>query len=380
MALDEGRRARLREHRSGLVTTFRDELRNPLLAVLGYTDVLLGEERRGGERDALEAIRIHGEKLLALVEGMTPPQSPSAPVAPDSAPEEVTLRDLVSGVTGSRAGAIEAHGLRSWTDLRPELGQRVRVDGGQVRRALELLLDASLRLTPKGWIGVRGSFRTPGQVCIEVLDSGPAMTCEEFQQLSCRALTRDATAGIGLASAREIARGLGGDIEFEPSAHGGSIYRLRLPVWPAAEAVRTAAPGILSSGPRACRRVLVVDNRTEARHCLRRELEQLGLDVAVTGSGRSSIDAALSSHFDLVLLARGLPHMDGASAVRALRRAGFEGPVIAICDEFPFEERKELEVLGFDGLLVRPIDRIGLIETVARHLPPAERPFAAACA
>lgn len=378
--MEDGRRARLREHRSGLVTTFRDELRNPLLAVLGYTDVLLGEERRCGERHALEAIRIHGEKLLALVEGMIPPESPSAPVGQGSPSEEVNLRDLVSVVTESRAGAIEGHGLRLWTDLRPELGQRVRVDGNQVRRALELLLDTSLRLTPKGWIGVRGSSRTPGQVWIEVLDSGPAMTCEEFQRLSCPALTRVATAGIGLAFAREIARGLGGDIEFESSTHGGSIYRLRLPVVPAAEAVGTAAQEAQPSRSRACRRVLVVDNRTETRHCLRRELEQLGLDVAVTGSGRSSIDAALSSHFDLVLLARGLPHMDGASAVRALRRAGFEGPVIAICDEFPFGERKELEVLGFDGLLVRPIDRIGLIETVARHLPPAERPIAAACA
>ena len=101
---------------------------------------------------------------------------------------------------------------------------------------------------------------------------------------------------------------------------------------------------------------------------LRRVLEEIGLEVATAETGRGAVDAALHGSFDLVLLALDMPVMDGFGAVAALRHVGCTAPVIALAAPGEDELRERSRGFGFDAFLLKPIDRMTLLELVARHV------------
>ena len=72
--------------------------------------------------------------------------------------------------------------------------------------------------------------------------------------------------------------------------------------------------------------------------------------------------------FDLVLLGLGMPVMDGFGAVAALRHVGCSAPVIALAAPEEAELRERSRSFGFDAFLLKPLNRMSVLELVARHV------------
>jgi CheY-like chemotaxis protein len=63
-----------------------------------------------------------------------------------------------------------------------------------------------------------------------------------------------------------------------------------------------------------------------------------------------------------------MPVMDGFGAVAALRHVGCNAPAIALAAPGDAELRERSRGFGFDAFLLKPIDRMTLIQLVARHV------------
>jgi DNA-binding response OmpR family regulator len=70
------------------------------------------------------------------------------------------------------------------------------------------------------------------------------------------------------------------------------------------------------------RRALVVEDDAAIRELLQLHLGLAGFDVEEEGNGRSALDLARRTRFDLLVLDVMLPGLDGVSVCRALRAAG----------------------------------------------------------
>jgi CheY-like chemotaxis protein len=119
------------------------------------------------------------------------------------------------------------------------------------------------------------------------------------------------------------------------------------------------------------RRVLIVDDQADIRDIARVGLE-LTTDwtVEVASSGAEALEIAARERPDAILLDVMMPHMDGPSAVRALRAnpQTMDIPVILLTARMLTDDGGELADLSISGLLTKPFDPMALAGSVSSIL------------
>jgi CheY-like chemotaxis protein len=120
-------------------------------------------------------------------------------------------------------------------------------------------------------------------------------------------------------------------------------------------------------------RILVVDDGDINRKLVRLALEKKGANVAVANDGLAGLEAALEGDFDLVLMDMQMPVMDGYTATRKLRHAGYVGPIIALTANAMRGDMEKCMEAGCSGYLSKPIDPGELVSVVDTTLAGIER-------
>jgi CheY-like chemotaxis protein len=118
------------------------------------------------------------------------------------------------------------------------------------------------------------------------------------------------------------------------------------------------------------RRVLIVDDQADIRDIARVGLElTTDWDVQVASSGEEALEIAVREHPDAILLDVMMPHMDGPTAVRALRAnpQTMNIPVILLTARMLADDG-DLAELSISGLLTKPFDPMALAGSVASLL------------
>jgi CheY-like chemotaxis protein len=67
--------------------------------------------------------------------------------------------------------------------------------------------------------------------------------------------------------------------------------------------------------------ILLVEDDDDSREVLAEVLEEEGYDVVTAADGRSAVDLALASSFDVAIIDIGLPSIDGYEVARRIRSA-----------------------------------------------------------
>lgn len=101
--------------------------------------------------------------------------------------------------------------------------------------------------------------------------------------------------------------------------------------------------------------LLLEDDPVMADH-VRRGLQDRGHEVELVGDGRRGMIRAAEGRFDVAVVDRLLPTMDGVAIVRALRAAGLQTPVILLTALGGVSDRVEGLRAGADDYLVKPFD------------------------
>jgi len=132
-------------------------------------------------------------------------------------------------------------------------------------------------------------------------------------------------------------------------------------------------------------RVLVADDTGASRYLLAAVLGKAGAEVVTVDNGQAAVDRvqeAVAQHcpFDAILLDMAMPVLDGYEAAQRLRADGYQGPILALTAYVSDGERKKCLAAGCSEYLSKPIDRVGLLTTLASHLsqPSSREPRPAA--
>jgi two-component system sensor histidine kinase MprB len=212
-----------------LVADASHELRTPLTSLRTNLEVLA----RGGPPDPDDRDRLRAD-LVAQLEELTALVGDLVELARDDEPEtpqaeDVRLDHLVAAAV--QRARRHAPAVTFTTELEPALVQGVPA---RLDRAVANLLDNAAKWSPPGAdVEVR---LHEGELTVR--DRGPGIPADERAQVFDRFFRADSArgrpgSGLGLAIVRQVAEGHGGTVAAEAADGGGTLLRLRLPLFSA---------------------------------------------------------------------------------------------------------------------------------------------------
>ena len=101
-------------------------------------------------------------------------------------------------------------------------------------------------------------------------------------------------------------------------------------------------------------RILIIEDDVELCKSLIYQLEQAQITVDAVHDGESGLSYASSISYDLILLDRMLPHLDGMTVLSKLRRAGVQTPIILLTALGSVKDRVIGLQSGADDYIVKP--------------------------
>jgi two-component system OmpR family response regulator len=120
-------------------------------------------------------------------------------------------------------------------------------------------------------------------------------------------------------------------------------------------------------------KVLIVEDDKEAAAYLKKALSEAGHTVDHADSGREGQFLAAGETYDVIILDRMLPQMDGLAVLRAIRASGVKTPVLLLTALGGIDDRVDGLEAGGDDYLVKPFaiaELLARVNALARRPPP----------
>ena len=383
------------QSKSYFFSTISHDIRTPLNAIIGYSQMLqMGFKREEDRQQALCSLIGGSRSLLRLVNDMIDfarLEDGRLEFVKKPTDCNALLHDFVDFFR--EAKQIQLIELRSRADGIPT----VMIDPKRVRQILFCLMDNAAKYTRKGYAEVRAAFERnedgrTGTLRLEVEDTGIGISREDLKRITTPYARVDAEhsrhggTGIGLALCRKLAAAMGGELTVTSTLGKGSTFTVTLPdvevtdaepvedhdpllellviakpVVAASQPAAEAAPAPAAEAPKSAapaRRVLIADDQKVNLVVLNTMLKKLGnFDIVMAKDGKEALDLLRSSEqpFDLVLTDMWMPIMDGEGLVRAVRAdaklAKLPVHVVTADTEMPGKYKE----LGFDGMMLKPV-------------------------
>ncbi len=257
-----------------------------------------------------------------------------------------------------------------------DLPEAALADGQRLRQVLSNLLSNAIKFTERGAVSLRAAGdRNSDRVTFSVSDSGPGIApCElerlfePFVQGDASTTRRHGGAGLGLAICRELVAMMGGDIRAEPGLQTGSTFTVDVILPRVSPSSQTPTPSASPDSIDFDPLILVAEDHPLNRRVIAILLDEAGLRYEFAEDGLSTVAAAASGRFDLILMDVHMPQLDGLEATRRIRRLGGEvaaTPIIAVTANASSEEIAECLDAGMDGFVGKPINACELLSAVA---------------
>ncbi|MGE5157298.1 MAG: response regulator, partial [Gemmatimonas sp.] len=366
------------QHKSQFLASMSHELRTPLNAIIGVTEMLLEDARdfkRDDELEPLERVLRAARHLLALINDILDLSKIEAGRM-ELHLESFALAPVIADVAKTIEPMVAKNANRIVLDCAPDLGT-IHADQTRFRQTLLNLASNANKFTENGTVTiVARAQQLDGRdgIAIAVTDTGIGMTQEQMDRLFQEFTQADASTsrkyggtGLGLAISRHFCRMMGGDITVESRLGEGSTFTIRLPRMVRSDEAPPAEPSAESPRPVAEEAeeplILVVDDDPTVRDLVARHLERAGFAVVAARGGQEGLRLVRELRPAAVTLDIMMPDLDGWTVLAAIKGdpalAGIPVVLMSIVDQ-----KNRGYALGAADYLIKPVDRIKLVETL----------------
>ncbi|CAL94434.1 conserved hypothetical two-component hybrid sensor and regulator [Azoarcus olearius] len=355
------------------------ELRSPLNALKGWSQVLIGSREPDAAlvARAAEAIKRNIDHQTRLIDDLLD-SSRIISGKLDLALHRVNLVDVVNAVLDlSTDSAQDKHiELRFACDV-----EELYVDGDfdRLQQVLSNLLSNAIKFTPEGGRVQVRLLCTERSAELSVTDNGIGIepdflphVFDRFSQADTSMTRRYLGLGIGLALVRNLVELHGGTVQASSAgSNQGAMFTVILP-----RARKQLGRGSAANEPRwtpdrllAGVTAFVLDDDPDAREVMRLMLDRAGATVRAFDTSEALLetwrDPAPLPNPAVLLLDIAMPGDSGFEVLRRLRLIGRDPvPAIAVSALTHLDE-SQFSTAGFRGRVGKPVEEAVLIQTIA---------------
>jgi CheY-like chemotaxis protein len=346
------------------LATLAHELRNPLAPIRTGLSLLQGSKDRAVVRRTHQIMDRQLGHMVRLIDDLLDLSRVTRGKV-QLERERVDLRTMVGTAIEASRPLIDGAGLELIVRL-PETPVIVDADRMRISQVLSNLLNNAAKFTERGGTVRLDVSEHGGHVEVRVTDTGVGIPkqmlthiFEMFAQIGDAGARTKTGLGIGLTLVKRLVELHGGQVWAESEGPGrGSTFVVRLARAGTAHVDAEQAQGAATMGSSRARRVLVVDDNTDAAEMLATLLSMDGHDVKTAASGPAALDIVKDFHPEIAFLDIGLPGMSGYELARRIRTeprlAGIT--LIAVTGWGQDEDRRQSKEAGMDHHLTKPVD------------------------
>jgi signal transduction histidine kinase/CheY-like chemotaxis protein len=377
--------------KNAFLANMSHEIRTPLSAIVGFSEIMAGEDTSPAQKAALaENLRRNGRQLTCIIDDILDLSKVEAGKLRIEK-KIISLPSIMHEVRSVMAMRAKNKGVAFSIEASGKVPVRIETDEVRLKQILMNLVGNAIKFTEKGDVRVvvRHLFGENRNNCLAftVKDTGIGIPDESqeslflpFSQVDMSSTRKFGGSGLGLALSRRLAQELGGDVDLVESIRGqGSTFELRIEVGDLAETpwidklfprlVKAPAPPPAGSAPRLDgAKILVVEDSEDNQDIFRYFLESYGASAKIVENGDEAVKTASRENFDLILMDIQIPGIDGKEATRRIRKLGFKRPIVALTAHAMPEEQESCLKAGCVGQITKPVSGEALVQQVAGYL------------
>ena len=376
---DEANRAK-----GDFLVAMSHEIRAPLNAILGLTDVLNETELNPDQREYVARCRRAGAGLLTIINDLLDlSKIESGRFELEKVPFD--LEDLLETTAELIAPRAHLKGVALQARVAPEAPTHLIGDPVRLQQVLINLLGNAAKFTESGWIILSVSpdpNGPPGHLRFVVSDTGIGIPeakldtiFEDFSQEESSSARRFGGTGLGLGIARRLVHSFGGQLTVSSVFGEGSTFtfdaHFAVPEEPLPVALPPGAQDL------AGRHVLLLDDdpanrRTMNKMCVSWGMATSAADSISEGLALLSEAKRRQQPFSLAILNALTPEEGGFAALAQIQSANPELPVIMTASQTQPGDTAKARALGAAALLLHPFRRAEMLRLLLAALRPVE--------
>jgi len=351
--------------KSRFLSNMSHELRTPLNGIIGASNLLLQEEHLPSQKAHLDILKFSSEHMMMLINDILDYNKIEAGKL-ELAEAPVNIKEFVQQVSTQFASQVWAKGLEFKTDIDERLNAEFITDETRLNQVLSNLLSNSIKFTHTGKItlAVRKLFASSAKATIQfiVMDTGIGIPrnkhreiFETFTQADVNTTRKYGGTGLGLAITKKIVNKFNSDLLLESEEGKGSAFHFTVELKINENRQRyihedNAAhlqmlPGI---------RVLIAEDNPVNLSIAKRFLTKWGIEVTEAVNGREAVEKFRQQDFDLLLIDLEMPEMDGATALKEIRKINTSIPAVAFTAAVYDNMQADLLQKGFTDFIHKP--------------------------
>jgi len=378
--------------KSQFVASVSHELRSPMNAIIGYSDLLydLHELEDSRSREYSSQIKKSGEHLLRLLNDILDISKMEAGQLIIEK-NEVNILHLLDDSIGILKVQSEQSKVTLDFDFGPNVPNLIYTDEARLKQIILNLAGNAIKFTSEGEVKIHLTFiyktKDTGALSIVVSDTGVGIPkhaqkklFSPFSQADESIYRQFGGTGLGLHLSRMIAETLGGNLDLLDSEAGvGSTFQFILPIEISSnedsfvERYNKAQEDLNSDIPIKVdflkgKKILVADDVIENRRLIKIFLEDSGANIVFAVDGVDVLEKCSKTPFDFIFMDVMMPNMSGIEATEQLRKAGHTIPIVALTAHTMKKEIAACIAAGCNSHLAKPVRKEQIISCLAFNL------------
>ena len=366
------------------------DIRTPMNAIVGYTNLAMKEETNPDVKEYLSKINLSNQQMLGMIDDLLEMSRIESGMV-EHVNEPVDLRNASDTLVHLFSEQMAQKQIQFTVDTSGIRNPYVLCDRRNLNRVLMNIISNAYKFTPEGGsIDVKIKETTDGSYDFSIKDSGIGMSAE-FAEKMFTAFERERSStdsgiqgtGLGLAIVKNLTDIMEGTIDVTTAPGEGTEFIVHLTFEQTTE--EAVESGTQDDGKEkdqpdlnmdfSDKRLLVVEDNEINREIVTMLLKDAGCMLETAENGQIAIDMLVEGgphYYDAILMDIQMPVMDGYTATRNIRalenRELASVPIIALTANAFSEDEEAAKKAGMQAHISKPIEVDVMMRTLAEIL------------
>ncbi|WP_165780064.1 ATP-binding protein [Hanstruepera neustonica] len=353
--------------KANFLSTVTHELRTPLYAVTGLTNMLLDEDPKPNQIQHLKSLKFSGEYLLTFINDILQINKIEANKV-DIEPENFNLKKKITNVIAALNNSALDNNIQMHFEYESGLPETFNADQLKISQILINLIGNSIKFTKDGdiWVRVNKLQQEDDNYVLrfEIEDNGigiskekQEMLFESFAQGSIQINRKYGGTGLGLSIVKGLIEILKGKIYLDSELGKGSKFTFELPL-KYAEAVakpqKTEYFDKIDELELSNIKILVVEDNKINQMITKKILNKMKLNCEIVDNGEEAVSKAKETTYDVILMDIHMPGISGLEATKLIRGFDKTITIFALTAVTLEDKMHEFEEAGFTDIISKP--------------------------